>query len=71
MEMNHDTNYRERFAKLGAYFICRAANLHGQELESLTAMLAPYFTRKREWGFSEAGDWAPWFQDKPNPECLS
>ena len=68
--MNYNNNYRERFAKLGALLICRAANLHGQELENLTMMLVHYFTKKRGWGFSSVGGWVSSFPYKPNPECL-
>jgi hypothetical protein len=68
--MNHDNNYRRRFAKLGALLICRAANLHGLELENLTGMLVLYFTKNREWGFNKACGWGPWFQYTPNRECL-
>ena len=68
--MNHDNNYRKRFAKLGALLICRAANLHGLELENLTVMLTVCFTKKHEWDFYKVRGWVPWFQYKPNQECL-
>ena len=68
--MNCDNNYRKTFTKLGAHLICRAANLHGQELENLTAMLVLYFIRKREWGFYKPGIWVSWFQCAPSQECL-
>ena len=67
--MNHDNNYRRRFAKLGALLICRAANLHGLELENLTAMLVLYFIQKREWSFYKTRSWLPWFYYKPGREC--
>jgi hypothetical protein len=67
--MNHDNNYRERFTKLGALLICRAANLHGLELENLTVMLVLFFNKKREWGFRKASDWVPWFPYNNNQEC--
>ena len=67
--MNHDNNYRKGFAKLGALLICRAANLHGLELENLTVMLVLFFNKKREWGFHKAGGGVPWFQYTPNQEC--
>jgi len=66
--MNHDNNYRKGFAQLGALLICRAANLHGLELENLTVMLALYFAKKREWSFFKTCSWAPWFYDKPDQE---
>ncbi len=68
--MNHDNNYRKRFTKLGVLLICRAANLHGLELENLTAMLVLYSNKKREWGFPKVGGWVPWFQYTPNRKCL-
>ena len=67
--MNPDNNYRKRLTKLGALLICRAANLHGLELENLTVMLVLIFNKKREWGFHKAGGWAPWFQCTSNQEC--
>jgi len=67
--MNYDNNYRERFTKIGALLICRAANLHGAELENLTVMLLLYFAKKREWSFYNARGWGLWFQYKPNQEC--
>ena len=69
--MNYYNNYQKNFTKLGALFICRAANLHGLELESLTGMLVLLYSKKREWGFCKAGGWVPWLQCKPNLECLS
>jgi hypothetical protein len=68
--MNYDNYYWGSFTRLGALLICRAANLHGLELENLTVMLVLYFTRKREWGFYKVGGWLPCFQYKPNLECL-
>ena len=56
--------------KLGTFLICRAANLHGLELESLTVLLVLYFTKKREWGFNKIRDWVPCFQYKSNLECI-
>ena len=67
--MNYDNNDRKSFTKLGAFLICRAANLQGQELENLTLMLVLCLTRKREWDFSRAGSWAPWLRYAPNQEC--
>ena len=67
--MNYDNNYWGSFAKLGALLICRAANLHGLELESLSVMLVFYFTSKREWVFHKVGGWVRCFSYKPNLEC--
>jgi hypothetical protein len=55
--------------KLGTFLICRAANLHGLELENLTVLLVLYFTKKREWGCYKTGSWVSWFPIKPNQEC--
>ena len=68
--MNYDNNYWGSFTKLGALLICRAANLHGLELENLIAMLLFYFANKCEWGFNKIGGWVPCFPYKPNLECL-
>lgn len=68
--MNYDKTYRKMFAKLSALLICRAVNLHGQELENLAEMLVLYFTRKHEWGFYKADGMVPCFQCKPNFERL-
>lgn len=68
--MNYDKTYRKRFAKLGALLICRAVNLHGQELENLAGMLVLRFTQKREWSFYKAEVMVPCFQCKPNFERL-
>ena len=70
MGMNHDNNYRKRFLKHGALLICRAANLHGLELEDLTVMFVLFFNKKREWGFNKACGRVPWFPYTPNLECL-
>ena len=68
--MNYNNNYFGSFSKLGALLICRAANLHGPELENLLVMLGLYFSKTREWGFYTVGGWVPCFQYKPNLECL-
>ena len=70
MRMTFDNNYWRSFTKLSALLICRAANLHGQELENLTVMLVLYFTKKREWGFYKLGGRVTRFQYKPNLECM-
>ena len=69
MEMSYDNSYRKSVTKLGAFLICRAANLHGPELENLTGMLVFCFTRKHKWNFHKAGGWASWFPYTPGQEC--
>lgn len=67
--MNYDNNYWGSFTKFGTLLICRAANLHGLELENLTMMLVLFFIKKREWGCYKPGGRGSWFQYTPNQEC--